>query len=63
MPWLFDFLMSGILSKGWISRDRRCRGTWKVSDYTKGVTGFPEGQSRSEWKTMDIFVLVINISR
>ena len=36
MPWLFDFSMQGNLAKGWITQDRGCRGTWKVSDCTEG---------------------------
>ena len=31
-----DLPMQGILAKGWIARDRGCRGTWKVSDCTEG---------------------------
>jgi len=41
MPWLFDLSMRGTLSKGWITQDRGCQGTWKVSDRTEGVTRFP----------------------
>jgi len=31
MPWLFEFPMRRNVSKGWISCDRGCQKTWKVS--------------------------------
>jgi len=34
--WLFDLPMRGSLAKGWITQERGCWGTWKVSDYTEG---------------------------
>jgi len=63
MPWLFDLPMQRIITKGWITQDRGCQGTWKVSDCTEGVTEFPKGLCRREGKVRDIFVLVIRISR
>lgn len=36
MPWLFDLPMEGSLAKGWITWDRGCWGTWKVSDCMEG---------------------------
>lgn len=62
MPWLFDLPMLGSLAKGWIAWDRGCRGTWKVSDYTEGVTIFPKRLCSREGKAKDGFVLVIRIS-
>ena len=55
--------MRGSLAKGWISKDRGCMGTWKVSDYMKVVTRFPERLCSREGKVEDGFVLVINIDR
>lgn len=63
MPWLFDFLMRGILAKGWISLDRGCRGTWKVSDYTEGGERISQGTALQRRKVGYIFVLVMSIAR
>jgi len=63
MPWLFDLSMQRSLAKGWITWDRGCRGTWKVSDCTEGVIGLLEGLSGRDGEAMDIFVSVIHIAR
>jgi len=63
MPWSFNLPMRGSLAKGWITQDRGCRETWKVSDYMEGVTRFLKELCSREGKVMDIFVLVISIDR
>lgn len=35
MPWLFELLMQGSHAKEWISQERGCWRTWKVSDCTE----------------------------
>jgi len=40
MPWFLYLPMLGNLAKGWIAQDGGTSGTWKVSDYSEGVTRF-----------------------
>ncbi len=62
MPWFLYLPMRGSLAKGWTARNGDVSG-WKVSDFTKGLTKFPEGLSSKEGKVGDVFVLVIRITR
>jgi len=48
--------MRGSLAKGWTTRDGGAKGTWKVSNYTEGVIGVPEGLYSREGKAEDGFV-------
>ena len=63
MPWFQYLSMQGSLAKGWIFRDGGANRTWKVSDYTEGLTGLPERLCSKEGKVGDGFFFVISISR
>jgi len=43
MPWFLYLTMQGNLTKEWITRERGCQGTWKVSDTQKGETELAKG--------------------
>lgn len=63
IPLFLDLLMRGNLSKRWISPDIEFQGTWKVSDYTKGVNKLTEEICGREGKNDNGFVLVNSTSK